>query len=138
MRRYRSVSSTRLPPRPSPHPTPCHVLCLQPWFARGALAFRQLAPAARLQPHCFLAPQLVPQGLDLSRGRKQLSRCLDSVRIALAGPFLPPLRPLCHNTSTALTLLPGHPPPGQLLQAEAVTTVLGIPRNQARCIISAQ
>ena len=135
-----SVDSTRLPPLtvPTPHPvmsSPCNPgLPFAGWVL-------QPSPAS-----LFLTPQLAPQGLDLSRGRKQLSRCLDSAHIALAVhktlsgqcPFLPPLHPLCHNTSTAVTLLPIHKPPGELLQAEAVATLLGIPRNQARRIISTQ
>lgn len=135
-----SVGSTRLPPRtvPTPHPvmsSPCNPgLPFAGWLL-------QPSPAS-----LFLTLQLAPQGLDLSRGRKQLSRCLDSAHIALAVhkslsgqcPFLPPLHPLCHNTSTTVTLLPIHPPPGELLQAEAVATLLGIPRNQARYIISSQ
>lgn len=135
-----NVDSTRLPPLtvPTPHPvmsSPCNPgLPFAGWVL-------QPSPAS-----LFLTPQLAPQGLDLSRGRKQLSRCLDSAHIALAVhktlsgqcPFLPPLHPLCHNTSTAVTLLPIHQPPGELLQAEAVATLLGIPRNQARRIISTQ
>lgn len=81
------------PPIPTPRPvmsSPCNPgLPFAGWLL-------QPSPAS-----LFLTPQLAPQGLDLSRGRKQLSRCLDLVHItravhkSLSGqcPFLPPCTP---------------------------------------------
>lgn len=144
MRRCRSVSSTRLPPStiPTPHarscPLPAALVCQRS---------TSLSPAGSCSPSpaslfprssaCTPRPGLVQRKNAALQGPGLCTHRL-AVHKSLSGPFLPPLRPLCHNTSTAITLLPGHPPPGGLLQAEAVTTLLGIPRNKAKCIISAQ